>query len=169
MFPSCFIPNEHAATIRCVDGPNGRLTLTCPTPSRLVQQPQFDFQRCSQVVIPVNARFDGQIWPLMPFSKQSYAAECAQLFPGIAPPDFRFFQRTFGQLDNLSHIIFTNGLYDPVYSQSLQQSIPANEIFSLTALASHTEDLRAPDAGDDPSLTALRNEALATAKRWIAQ
>jgi hypothetical protein len=133
-------------------------------------EPQYNWQRCTEIVMPIASSSNNEVVPPLKFDKDAYVNDCFSEFPDLNPayPKFSYINDVLGgrNLKQYSRIIFTNGLYDPVSSQSLQGSV-SNSILVLWAKMGHVEDLFAPNMLQDATVMQLRATVVATLLDWL--
>ncbi len=130
----------------------------------------WDYQRCTQIVM-VYASSGNSIFPPMPFDKAAYREDCLGRFPDLNSsfPSFNYITEAFSghNASDVDRVLYTNGFFDPVSSQSPQNGSV------LWANMAHTEDMLYPLAQwapfPNPSVEVLREQVLSILLAWLKQ
>ncbi|XP_050210143.1 uncharacterized protein LOC126660614 [Mercurialis annua] len=132
----------------------------------------WNWQVCSELVIPIGADGNDTIFPAAPFDMNQMNDYCFQAYGVLPRPHWitsyyggyhiREVLKRFG-----SNIIFSNGLRDPYSSGGVLQDISDTIVSLSTVQGSHCMDLL-PTRKDDPEWLVLqRNTEIEIISGWI--
>ncbi|XP_065867759.1 uncharacterized protein [Euphorbia lathyris] len=149
--------------------PNNACTVNAPIP--------FDgwaWQTCSEMVMPMSPGDDpdSMFQPSQPFDFQEFSDSCFASY-GVTPRPHWITTRYGGHnieivLANFgSHIIFSNGLRDPISAAGVLRNISDTVIAIVTEQGSHGLDLECAKEGDPDWLIAQRQTEVTIIHGWL--
>lgn len=130
---------------------------------------QWDYQACSEMVLPDCSNGKTDMFPQRPWNLTEYTQSCMKSF-GVRP-DTQMAVREYGgeDLEFYSNIVFSNGNLDPWSGGGVLTSTNPSIVVILIQDAAHHLDLRAANKGDPPSVVEAREQEIKIIRQWIAQ
>uniref|UniRef100_A0A0D6QWP3 Serine carboxypeptidase S28 family protein n=1 Tax=Araucaria cunninghamii TaxID=56994 RepID=A0A0D6QWP3_ARACU len=134
----------------------------------------FEWQRCTQMVMPFSYTPNTTMFPLDIFDMESYAEYCWRTY-GVRPRanwittefgghNIKRVLKRFG-----SNIIFSNGLRDPYSGAGVLESVSESIVALVAAEGVHCQDLRAPNSNDPQSVKEMRLKEIGIIRKWISK
>ncbi|KAI5411556.1 uncharacterized protein LOC127086147 [Lathyrus oleraceus] len=134
----------------------------------------YEWQRCTEIVMPIGITGNSTMFQPMPFSLKNYAKKCKKDF-GVSPRphwitayygghNMKLVLRRFG-----SNIIFSNGLRDPYSSGGVLKNLSDSLVALSTVKGTHGMDLMAASESDQDWLTEQRKKEVEIMHGWIKQ
>ncbi|CAL5201055.1 unnamed protein product [Lathyrus oleraceus] len=134
----------------------------------------YEWQRCTEIVMPIGITGNSTMFQPMPFSFKNYAKKCKKDF-GVSPRphwitayygghNMKLVLRRFG-----SNIIFSNGLRDPYSSGGVLKNLSDSLVALSTVKGTHCMDLMAANESDPDWLTEQRKKEVVIMHGWIKQ
>ncbi|XP_054792134.1 uncharacterized protein LOC129297810 [Prosopis cineraria] len=134
----------------------------------------WNWQSCSEMVMPIGHDRNDTMFPPAPFSLKSFVDRCRSLY-GVRPrphwvttyyggPDLKLILYRFA-----SNIIFSNGLRDPYSSGGVLEDISDSIIAVSTVNGSHCLDILEAKPSDPEWLVMQRKAEIRIIKGWIAE
>jgi lysosomal Pro-X carboxypeptidase len=142
-------------------------------PAPLLDDAQgWNYQACTEMVMPMSADGVNDMFPPSPWNLTSYAQGCETQQPGqlwTATPRPTWVETYYGGRAILpaSNIIFSNGRLDPWSGGGVNASLSKSIIAILIEDGAHHVDLRTPDVNDPPSITAARAREADIIRGWL--
>lgn len=139
-------------------------------PSTLGDQGGWNYQACTEMVMPVAQDSVHDMFYPMPWSLASYVANCVRTYDGTVPrPDWVATHYGGHNIGEYSNIVFSNGDLDPWSGGG----VLANQSASLPAVyiegGAHHLDLRASNPADPPSVVAARAFHRRSIAKWLEE
>ncbi|XP_058754529.1 uncharacterized protein LOC131627708 [Vicia villosa] len=134
----------------------------------------YEWQRCTEIVMPTGIKGNSTMFQPMPFSFKNYAKKCKKKF-GVSPRphwittyygghNMKLVFRRFG-----SNIIFSNGLRDPYSSAGVLKNLSDSLVALTTVNGTHCMDLMVASESDSNWLTEQRRKEVEIMHGWIKQ
>lgn len=128
---------------------------------------QWDFQCCTELVIPSCSDNVNDMFSVSPWDFHNYTTECQQWF-NVTPEAYKDVVAFGGRdISSLSNIIFSNGLLDPWHGGGILQSLSNSLVAIVIPDAAHHLDLRYPDSADPISVVNARQQEKSLIAEWI--
>ncbi|KAF5822720.1 putative lysosomal Pro-Xaa carboxypeptidase [Helianthus annuus] len=132
----------------------------------------WQWQVCSEMVIPIGITSNVSMFPSSPYDAKEYDDDCDKMF-GVMPrphwattyyggQDIRMILSKFG-----SNIIFSNGLRDPYSSGGVLEDISENILAVKTTNGSHCLDILKSVETDPEWLVKQRKDEVKIISRWF--
>uniref|UniRef100_A0A182YSG0 Lysosomal Pro-X carboxypeptidase n=1 Tax=Anopheles stephensi TaxID=30069 RepID=A0A182YSG0_ANOST len=130
----------------------------------------WDFQACTEMVMPMCADGVHDMFPAQPWNLQSYSDKCFKKY-GVHPRPANALVNYGGEfLDaSITNIVFSNGLMDPWSGGGVLRSSNSNIKIVLIPEGAHHIDLRASNANDPGSVTLARTVHVQNIQKWLAE
>ncbi|XP_021692132.2 uncharacterized protein LOC110673333 [Hevea brasiliensis] len=152
----------------------GRVSCHEISPYELSNKSAWDWQTCTQLVLPIGYGNETMFEPPEPFDIKSYIKDCLDVF-GIVPRP-HWMTTEFGGHDVktvlgnfASNIIFANGLRDPYSIGGVLEDISDSVVAVHTEHGAHCLDLYSPTPDDPDWLVAQRDKEIKIISAWIAE
>ncbi|XP_076932677.1 uncharacterized protein LOC143598323 [Bidens hawaiensis] len=132
----------------------------------------WQWQSCSEMVMPVGVTSNDSMFPRSPFDAKRYNNDCHKMF-GVMPrphwtttyyggQDIRLILSKFG-----SNIIFSNGLRDPYSSGGVLEDISESILAIKTTNGSHCLDISYSMKTDPEWLVTQRKQEVKIINQWL--
>lgn len=128
----------------------------------------WDFQACSEMVMPMCANGSTDMFVPKKWSFKEYSDDCYKKFQVYPRENAAVTQYGGQRLDTASNIIFSNGLLDPWSGGGILRSFNDKVDVIIIPEGAHHIDLRAGDKLDPASVKEARNFHAKKFKKWIA-
>ena len=131
----------------------------------------WDWQYCTQR-LPQETYFnlsgtDDMFWPFNK-SAATITAHCARRFPGVVQrPDWIAATSAFMSGSSASHVIFSNGEYDPWRAGGVLRNLSSTLVAVEVPGGAHHLDLMFADPQDPAPVRAARDTELALLREWL--
>uniref|UniRef100_A0A182K5G5 Lysosomal Pro-X carboxypeptidase n=1 Tax=Anopheles christyi TaxID=43041 RepID=A0A182K5G5_9DIPT len=130
----------------------------------------WDFQACTEMVMPICADGVHDMFLPQPWNMQTYADKCFKKY-GVHPRPAAALLNYGGEfLDaSITNIIFSNGLLDPWSGGGVLRSSNENVKIVLIPEGAHHLDLRASNPADPASVTRARAVHVQNIQKWLTE
>lgn len=140
--------------------------MECADPTGCVGSIAWDYQACTEVVLPSGTDGESSMFPYLPMTPEMRKTYC-ELKYGVTPRTDWLNVNMWGQdLNYVTNIVFTNGALDPWQRGGLTKPIGSVEYY-LIEQAAHHLDLRGSHSKDPQSVIDVRKKELQAIRRWL--
>ncbi|XP_053677966.1 lysosomal Pro-X carboxypeptidase [Anopheles nili] len=128
----------------------------------------WDFQACTEMVMPMCADGVSDMFPPQPWNMEEYSEKCFKKY-GVHPRPQNALLHYGGEfLDrSITNIVFSNGLLDPWSGGGVLRSNNDNIKIVLIPEGAHHIDLRASNPQDPASVKRARAEHATNIRKWL--
>lgn len=142
--------------------------LNAPASAGLGDQ-SWDYQACTELVLPSTATGVKDFFPPSPFVESQYSAGCRQQFE--VTPRYRWIPTQYGGFNISAHsnIIFSNGNLDPWSGGGIRYSVSASLPAIIIDQGAHHLDLRFSSPADPQSVTVARKQEAEYLLKWMRE
>uniref|UniRef100_A0A1Y9HDP7 Lysosomal Pro-X carboxypeptidase n=1 Tax=Anopheles funestus TaxID=62324 RepID=A0A1Y9HDP7_ANOFN len=130
----------------------------------------WDFQACTEMVMPMCADGVHDMFPPQQWNLQSYSDKCFKKY-GVHPRPSNALLNYGGEFleGSITNIVFSNGLLDPWSGGGVLRSTNDNVKIVLIPEGAHHIDLRASNPNDPSSVTRARAVHVQNIQKWLTE
>jgi len=160
LFKGVSVYSNYTGQIQCLD--------VNQTANQALGDMGWDFQACTEMVMPMCADGVNDMFENEPWSLEKYSEECMKKWKTKPRPMMTSVMYGGRNITSSSNIVFSNGLLDPWSTGGVTKTLSDSIISVIIPEGAHHLDLRGSDPNDPVSVIKAREIEKQSIEKWIA-